>query len=63
MIVFRCIVDACRNIRLILRGVLNRRLCDRAFGLFRFRIASLTLVSYKSSLLLYSPMGRNAKGK
>lgn len=49
-IVFRYIGGACRNIRLILRGVLNRRLYGRAFGLFRFRIASLTLFSYKSSL-------------
>lgn len=51
-IIFRCIVDACRNIRLILMGVLSNLPCDRAFGLFRFRNASLTLVSYKSSLLL-----------
>lgn len=63
MIVSRCTEGACRNIRLILRGVWSRTLCGRAFALFRFRIASLTLVSYKSSLLLYRGLGKNAKGE
>ena len=62
MIVSRCTEGACRNIRLILRGVWSRTLCGRAFALFRFRIASLTLVSYKSSLLLYRGLGRMQKG-
>lgn len=62
MIVSRCTEGACRNIRLILRGVWSRTLCGRAFALFRFRIASLTLVSYKSSLLLYRGLERKQKG-